>query len=496
MSDVTALYAAAPICAVLVSMIAFRLSAAAAGAAGLAIAVGLAATAFGHAGSGHPGGAQLAAGVTAEAAHATAVILWIILPALTLYEYQRRSGGLARMRSTLVSMTGNRRLQVLLIAWFFGLFMEGAAGFGTPVALAAPLLVGIGLAPIRAVALALLGHAAGVAFGAVGTPALTQAEITGIDPMALSGTTASLAVVAGTVLLVALVRLADPRPLGIADIGWAALAGLTFFLPHLAIALIAGPELPTLAGALIGFALFLAAIRGVGAARLVKAQGLAGDLAPYIGLVAVVLATRLVGPIGEALGGVRLTWSMHEVFGADVALLTHPGTAMTLCVVVTAAMSGRAGLLIEALSAALGRLAPVAVALFVMLLLSRLMVHAGMIEALAAAAARTGAFWPLLAPVIGTLGTFVTGSATASSVLFAEFQAATADALNLAPALMMAAQGLGGAVGNVLALHNIVAGSATVGLSRQEGSILRLTAPAAAAALAATGITVAFISTP
>ncbi|MEM9782022.1 MAG: L-lactate permease [Pseudomonadota bacterium] len=488
------LYAAAPLCAVLVAMVAFRLSAAAAGTAGLLIAAGLAATAFAPDVVADPAGARLAIGVAAEAAHATGTILWIIFPALTLYEYQRRSGGLARMRKALVSLTDDRRLQVLLIAWFFGLFMEGAAGFGTPVALAAPLLVGIGLAPVRAVALALLGHAAGVAFGAVGTPALTQVEITGLDPIALAGATSSLTVVAGVVLLVALVRTADPKALSIADIGWAALAGLAFFLPHLAFAMIAGPELPTLAGALIGFAVFLTAIRAVGAAGPLATHGLAADLAPYLGLVALVLATRLVLPVAEALDSVRLTWSMDGAFGASLAPLTHPGTAMMLCVVVTGTMSGRAGLLVDALSAALRRLLPVALALLIMLLLSRLMVHAGMIDALAAAAARTGAFWPLLAPVIGTLGTFVTGSATASSVLFAEFQSATASALGLAPALMMAAQGLGGAIGNVLAPHNIVAGAATVGLDRQEGSVLRLTAPGAALALAATGATVAVIA--
>jgi lactate permease len=120
----------------------------------------------------------------------------------------------------------------------------------------------------------------------------------------------------------------------------------------------------------------------------------------------------------------------------------------------------------------LDRLIRVAVALLVMLALSRLMVHAGMIDVLADAASRTGAAWPLLAPAIGVLGTFVTGSATASNILFSEFQARTAEALALPPTLMLAGQGLGAAIGNVVAPHNIIAGSATVGLAAREGEIL------------------------
>ena len=89
-------------------------------------------------------------------------------------------------------MTEDRRLQAILIGWFFGLFIEGAAGFGTPVALAAPLLVGLGYAPVRAVSLALLGHAAGVSFGAVGTPTLAQLEVSGLEARAVAGRVALL----------------------------------------------------------------------------------------------------------------------------------------------------------------------------------------------------------------------------------------------------------------------------------------------------------------
>jgi lactate permease len=111
-----------------------------------------------------------------------------------------------------------------------------------------------------------------------------------------------------------------------------------------------------------------------------------------------------------------------------------------------------------------------------MLMLSRLMVHAGMIDSLAAAAAGVGPAWPLLAPFVGVLGTFITGSATSSNILFTEFHVTTADKVNLPAANLVAAQGFGAAIGNIMAPHNIIAGSATVGLTGREGEVMARTA--------------------
>jgi len=114
-----------------------------------------------------------------------------------------------------------------------------------------------------------------------------------------------------------------------------------------------------------------------------------------------------------------------------------------------------------------------------MLALSRLMVHAGMIETLAlAAAAALGGAWPLVAPLVGVLGTFVTGSATASNILFTDFQEATARELRLPVLPLVGGQGFGAAVGNIICPHNIIAGGATVGIAGKEGEVLRGTAPA------------------
>ncbi|MEM1429546.1 MAG: L-lactate permease [Pseudomonadota bacterium] len=487
----TAALAALPIIVVLAGIGALHLSAAVAGTLGLSVAALLALSTFDLAAAAPGGLVPAVFGTGAEALFSTLTILWVIFPALMLHEYQQATGAVGRIKDALGGLTTDPRMQVILIAWFFGLFIEGAAGFGTPVALAAPLLAGLGFSPARAVVLALLGHAAGVSFGAVGTPTLTQVSISG-----LSGTDLSLAVTLlhaalGPLLLLAALSLADDGPLRPKDILWAALAALCFFLPSIALAGLVGPELPSLGGALTGGVAFILLLRLFGP-RMPRtpSPGLAADLAPYVAILALVLATRLIGPVQAALSGADLSWSLPGGFAGSFEPLYHPGTLLFAGLAAAALVTARAAALPGALGAALARLVPVALALFAMLALSRVMLHAGMIGALAEAAAATGAFWPLLAPLVGVLGTFVTGSATTSNILFTELQLSAAATLNLSPIAMAAAQGAGSAIGNVVAPHNIIAGAATVGILGREGRVLRRTlAPGLLYAAALGGLT-------
>ncbi|MEQ9040298.1 MAG: L-lactate permease [Silicimonas sp.] len=466
-----ALLAATPLAVIMIGMGVLRRSALVAGGAGLAVAVLLSLTAF------RPAQGELASlmrGVTAEAGHATLTILWIILPALAIFELQKQSDAIAHIRNALASLTDDRSMQAILIAWFFGLFMEGAAGFGTPVALAAPLLVGLGYAPVRAVVLALLGHAAGVSFGAVGTPALAQIAITGLTETEIAGRTAALHAVCAPFLLLAMVRLAANGPLSRGDVLWTATAAVCFLLPSLALAALIGPELPTLGGALMGGAAFIVLLRRGRAPVGLNPRQLIADLSPYLLILLLVLLTRLIPPIQRGLSVVNFSWTFDGYSGSFQPFY-HPGTMLFLGLALAAIARGQAAMLLTALAAALRRLLPVALALLVMLALSRLMVHAGMIASLAAAAASVGPAWPVLAPFVGVLGTFITGSATASNILFTDLQLSTAQSLALPVPLLVAAQGFGAAIGNIVAPHNIIAGSATVGLVGREGDVLART---------------------
>jgi len=504
----TAAIAAAPLVLIVVLMLGPRWSAAWAGVAGCGLAVLLASTAFGPAAPDGPPLVRALAGVLAESGFTAATILWILWPALALHEHQQRCGALAALRAGLGRLTGERSLQILFVGWFAALFLEGAAGFGTPVALVAPILAGLGVPPVRAVVLALLGHAAGVSFGALGTPVLAQVSLTGIDAAEIAWRTALLHAMSGGLLMAFFVwTLREDGPDTAAPLlGWAAVAAAAFLLPSLAFAALIGPELATLGGALVGGAIFVVLLRLRGAgpepstegpaeAAAPTAPGVSGlrrALWPYVVLVVLVLATRGLPPLSEALGSVAVRWRLFDDFEGGVVPLTHPGTLLFVALLVGAGLQGvPAGELVQSLARAARRLLPVSVALLAMLALSRLMLHAGMIDALErAVVAGLGRGWPVVAPAVGALGSFVTGSATASNVLFSTLQAQTALGLGLPVATMVAAQGFGAAIGNVVCPHNVVAGAATVGLAGREADILRRTVLPCAAYLALGGVLV------
>ena len=525
-----ALLAALPLLIVLVLMLGLRWPAVRAGGAGLLLTLLVAWFGFGYGTRvlTELGVAGATGGALAEALFIAATIVWIVFPALCIHELQLRTGAVDVLRMAMGRLSGDPRITALLVAWFFVLFVEGAAGFGTSVALAAPFLVSAGFRRVHAVSIALVGHTVGVSFGAVGTPVLAQVAVTPYSGLELSGATAAYHGLAGWLMplvTMLLVTRALPREqrLGGSAWAWTLLAAVAFLLPYVLIAQFIGPELPTLAGSLIGAAVFIAALllarrfgvaketgrsaKGTGrsakeAARSAKeagrsappssgarqqrkrhhaghetrGRGLVRAAAPYLVLVALVLFTRLLPDVRDTLQAVTIAWE-GDPFGADFAPLYHPGTMLLLGFAAGAAWQ-RAALsdVAAAMRTAASRLVPVTLALVAMLGLARLMVHAGMVDVLASAAAQTaGVAWPLLAPLVGLLGTFVTGSATTSNVLFTDFQVATAERLELPVLALLGAQGFGAAVGNIVCPHNVIAAGATVNLTGREGEVLRRT---------------------
>jgi lactate permease len=491
------LLALAPIVVVLSLMLGLRWSAARAGAIGLGLALLLGWWRFDIGAEGRP--AEVVAGAMAEAAFITATIMWIIVPALAIHQSQLRTGAVDRLREALMGLAGDPRITALLVAWFFALLVEGAAGFGTAAALAAPFLVSLGMRPVTAVTAALVGHTVGVSFGAVGTPILPQVAATGLDGIVLSGSVGTYHAILGWVVPVAvalLVGRALPRPDGTAGArlwAWTVVAAAAFLVPFVLIATFVGPELPTLGAAVIGGGVFVSMLlavqrrpvgaRDVGAApaRTVPApREIARAAAPYLALVALVLATRLVPPLRDMLRGLELRWDLFGgEFGGVFLPLYHPGTMLLLALLAGAAWQGSGGRAVgTALADTVRRMGPVVLALLAMLGLARVLVHAGMVDVIAIAAADAlGGAWPLLAPAVGVLGTFVTGSATASNALFSDLQAATASAAGLDPVRVLGAQGWGAAIGNAMAPHNVIAAAAVVGLAGREAEILRRTVP-------------------
>jgi lactate permease len=497
---VTPLLAALPVLAVLGLMLGLRWPAA---RAGVVVALGTAVLAvvafeFGRADSPFGIGEGLV-GILAEAGFITLTIVAIIGPALGIHHLQSTTGATPMLETALRRISSDPRVVALLIAWFFALFMEGAAGFGTSVALAAPFLVAAGFTPVSAVVAAMIGHVVGVSFGAIGTPVAAQMAISGLSGLDLARSTALFHVLLGWIMALVVLRLItadreEPTPWRIG-----LLAGVSFLVPYGLIASFVGPELPTLGGAVLGTAVFIVVIRrATGSSSAApdhrdleasSGRSVAVAAAPYLALIAVVLVTRLVPPIEDALRSVTIDWQLHSSFTGSVMPLYHPGLLLTAAFLIGAIVQGaRRSQVADAFVAATRQLATVTIALVAMVTIARLMSQSGMTADLADAAAQTGAAWPLISPVVGSLGTFVTGSATASNVLFTELQIDTAAARELDVTTMLGAQGFGAAVGNAIAPHNIVAAAATVGLAGRESEILRRTLPVTAAYLALGGV--------
>lgn len=494
-----------PILAVLLLMLGFHWSAAKAGILGLGLAIGLSTLAFGFGTRLLPelGPTGAVGGGLLEAVFGAATILWIIFPALCIHELQQASGAIDRIRTAIGRLSSDPRITALLIAWFFALFLEGAAGFGTAAALAAPFLVSMGFGKVEAVAIVLIGHAIGVSFGAVGTPIIPLVAVAPFSALELSSSIATYHAALGwlTALVVMfLINRALPQkgPTPISAWLWTLVAAALFLVPFYLIARFVGPELPTLGASLVGAALFVSLLV-LGRSRAgPEAVSLSPDRqqsqrmvdlvtagAPYLVLIGLILFTRLVPPVQQALSSVVLHWEFH-VFEGRIAYLYHPGTLLMVSFIAGAGWqcvafrNGDTVRISGAMYRALRRLLPVAIALTAMLGLSRIMVHAEMIETLAVSAAgSTGSLWPLFAPFVGVLGTFVTGSATASNILFTEFQQASAERSGFSPLALLGAQGVGAAIGNLIAPHNIIAASGVVGLSGKESEVLRRTLGAA-----------------
>lgn len=486
---VSALLAAIPILTLLLLLLVVRWSAARAALVSLTVAIVLAMGPFGYGTTTYSeiGLVQALLGILAESLFATGTIIWILFPALAIYHLQRLTEALDVLQDAIRSVADQPLIVVLLVGWFFALFIEGAAGFGTPVALAAPFLTSAGFNPVLAVALALIGGAAGVSFGAVGTPIVPQAEASGYAPELLAQSNGVVVAAAAWVLPLVLFhwvsRAASPPHLQRGML-WSAAAALFFLTPMLVVSRYVGSELPTLTGALIGGTAFIALWRRFGTAPSLEGRrappgGVRLVLAssPYLVTVLLIALTRLVPSIRAELSSLTWSFRVFEHFTGSLAVIYHPGTILAASLLVAAAIQrSPPRLVLEAVHKALRQVAPAALSLVAVLALSKLMVHAGMIGLLArGAAAAAGPAWPVAAPFVGALGSFMTGSATSSNILFSDFQILAARQASVPPLVLLGAQGFGAAAGNMIAPLNILAGAATVGAVGKESEILRKT---------------------
>lgn len=427
-------------------------------------------------------------------------IILIVFGALVLLELLKKTNASEEIKKTMQGITTDKRILVIIIAWSFGVFIEGAAGFGTPAALAAPLLVSLGISPLAAVIVSLISDSVPVSFGAIGTP-VTKGLAQTIGDTSLipeiTFYTALIHLIIGTFvpLLVACIstKLGKEKSFraGLKVWKFAILAGLSFTVPYFLLAKYLGPEFPSFLGGLIGLVITISVARaGIFIPDRKKTdKKVEFKLKPFVAyIVAAVLLvlTRLsfMKPI-VSKAGISITDILGSGASHTFNLLTNPGILFLIAGFIAILIwKKEPKLFVEQAKAMLPRTGKVFIvlafttSLVQFYLMSKTnMANLGSMPSVVAMglASLVGNAYPIFAPMIGTLGAFITGSNTVSNMLFAAFQEQSAMNLGISSAIILALQNVGGAIGNMIAPHNIIAASATVKLKNQESKVLRTT---------------------
>jgi len=469
----------------------------------------------------------------------TIAVLWIIFGAILLLNTLKHSGAMTTIRHGFNNVSPDRRVQVIIIAWLFGSFIEGASGFGTPAAIAAPLLVAIGFPAMAAVMIGMMIQSTPVSFGAVGTPILIGVN-KGLDSEGIGATLSSMGsswdvylqiitsevaivhAITGTLIplfmIMMMTRFFGKNKSwfeGLSILPFAIFGGLAFTVPYALTGVFLGAEFPSLVGALVGLPVVVLAAKKrfllpkntwdfapkeewpvewvskfemkLDAMTDKVPMSLTKAWIPYVLVAAILVLTRVsddakafvkswVIPFKDILG---------EGIGYTITPLYLPGGILVFVVLITYFFHKME---FKEMKAAIGESSKVMLgAGFVLVFtipLVRILINSGVngagFDSMPVAMANfvatsVGDIFPLFSPMIGALGAFIAGSNTVSNMMLSQFQFGVADALGVSTAFMIALQAVGAAAGNMIAIHNVVAASATVGLLDQEGETLRRT---------------------
>jgi lactate permease len=478
-------------------------------------------------------------------------LLYIIFGAILLLNTLQESGGLRVIRQGFTDISPDRRVQVIIIAWLFGSFIEGAAGFGTPAAVAVPLMVGLGFPAMAAVVAGMIIQSTPVSFGALGTPILVGAStgLTG-DPEVLAhvvargfGTSAEtvlwseylaalgvrvavLHAITGTIVPLLVVTtmtryFGAQRSLaeGLRMWRFALFSACAMTVPYVIVATTLGPEFPSILGGLVGLSIVIPASRAgwflprqepvwefapraswpgewSGTIEFSEPVGephrmsLLSAWMPYVLVALLLVATRLPAlGLQSVLRAPAVTPTWTNILGTSITskaeLLYVPGTIF-IVVALWTSLQHRMSLVAcrRAWRSSARTMVRASVALVFTVPMVQVFINSDggaagyekMPIALAEGVAQlVGPAWPFCAPFIGGFGAFVAGSNTVSNMMFALFQFGVGQRIGVDPDWIVALQAVGGAAGNIICVHNVVAASAVVGLLGQEGAVIRKT---------------------
>lgn len=413
-------------------------------------------------------------------------IMFVIVMALFAYNVTNASGGMKTVQDMLTTISTDKRIIVLIIAWGFGGFLESIAGFGTAVAIAAGILIAFGLDPIRASVISLIANTTATAFGAIGLPILTLAEVTNLKQTNLSFIVTLQLFVLVILVPFILVILTEGSIKAVKGVGLITLmSGLGMAIPQVIAAKFVGAELPAIVGSLCSIAITVLFTRWhedeeepdverPSTKEMLKA------CSPFILVfVFVILTSSLVAPVNNLLS--KVTTNLVVYTGKNpntlaIGWLTSPGTLLLISTLIGGTIQGVSfRKMMQILGQCIKSVWKTTITVCAIVGLAKVMVYAGMTDALAIAlVSLLGHVYPLFAPLIGALGTFLTGSATSANVLFGNLQLSAATDLDVSKYWVVASN-MTGATAGMLSPQNIAVATGAINREGDEGEILKET---------------------
>lgn len=428
-----------------------------------------------------------------------AMALWpivlVIIAAVFTYNMTVDNGSMDIIKRMLTSISSDKRILVLLIGWCFGGFLEGMAGFGVAIAIPASMLYALGFSPVEAILACLIANGGPTMFGSIGIPTATLANITALDATMLSFVqTLQVAplLFISPFLMVALVAKGIKGLKGLLPL--TLVASLSFVIPEIVAARLIGAELCVIIasivslGATFAYALYYGKHHEIpdayrmdipkSDAKLTAKAALIA-WAPFLFIfISLLLTSNMVPFIHDPLSAVKTSVIIYRGEGASpytFTWLNTPGVLILLSGILGALLQGSKGAdLLRVLRSTLKQMAKTIVTMLGVLACAKIMSYSGMISDIAAFFVSVlGSLYPLAAPLIGALGTFVTGSGTSSEVLFGNVQLEAAAAIHVNEYWLVAANSLGTAAGKMLAPQSIAIGCAACAISGKDGEIMK-----------------------
>jgi lactate permease len=415
-------------------------------------------------------------------------IILVIIAAVFTYNLSLYTKSMDVIKKMMTNVTTDQRILVLILAWGFGGFLEAIAGFGTAVAIPASIMAALGFEPIFAAIICLIANTTPTAFGAIGLPVTTLAKLTNIDVTSLSYDISMQLFALIVVVPIALVMITGKSVKAIKGVlGITLISGLSFALPQLFAARYLGAELPAILGSVICMGVTIATAKifykdsaAKNVEKITLKQGVLAWLPFILVFVFILLSSSLIPAINGPLSAVKTSVKIYQGEGAKpytFTWLATPGTLIIIATFIGGLIQGvKVKEIVKVLISTCKQMSKSAVTILAIVALAKVMGYSGMIKSVAVVlVATTGSFYPLISPIIGALGTFVTGSDTSSNVLFGGLQVEVANSLKLSPSWLAAANTCGATAGKMISPQSIAVATAATGLAGAEGKIFTAT---------------------